>query len=62
MSDRRFIDSVRRRSEITVNELRSYEDPPPVKVYDLNGNFLRFEPPTVYINPTFNNRKRGAKC
>jgi hypothetical protein len=58
-NNHKLIDGVRSRPEIAVNELRSYEDPPPVKVFNLKGELIRIDPPTVFVNPSFNNRKRG---
>ena len=58
---RNLISGLRTRAEREVNDLRVYEDPPLVKVYDLQGNFLRTEEPTIYVSPSFNGRKKGSK-
>jgi len=47
MPPRTLIDGLKNHAELSVNGLRDYEEPPDIKVYDLQGNLKRIDnPPT----------------
>lgn len=45
MASHTLISSIRNHAERVVTDLRDWEAPPEVKVYDLQGNLKRIEPP-----------------
>ena len=59
---RNLISGLRTHAEREVNDLRTYEDPPPVKVYNLKGELLRIEEPIPYhVETNFNGGKKRSK-
>jgi hypothetical protein len=62
-----LVSGTKRKSERNVNDLRTFEEPPEVKVFKATPDwlkkinldeFLRPEQPTIYIEPSFNNRTK----
>ena len=53
-----LVSGTKRKAERACDGLRTYEEPPEVKVFDIHGNFLRNEQATFYKEPDFNNRRK----
>jgi hypothetical protein len=54
-----LVSGIRASNERKVNDLRTYEAPPEVQVFDCNHNLIRTEAPTLWEDvPKFNGRRK----
>jgi hypothetical protein len=57
MRNHTLVDCIRNKNEKEVNDLRVYEPPSEVRVYDQNHNLIRIEQPPVPSKLNFVGRK-----